>query len=402
MRVTARKLDGDLWEVALPRRKSAIKGKNGVRPRKTVHAADEAEAIRQGRELFAREYTMYMMGLTMNLADLAVYYIDHAEAEGTYSADTAQDYRNIVNRYVAPNFAMDADQVTALDIERLYAHLQDVGGRDGDGIGPNTIHKLNTVLRATYAFITRENPAIPNPMQAVELPARNHPEKRALTEREFAKVMDGLEAELSYEPTNPDGIKRRNALFGAYLDIYIGARVGEICAITRGDVRALEETIRLEHSMSERGGFHRKEPKTQSGKRTVALGGDPFDMLRRHYEWQASYLTDAQRDSDATPVCCTAEGGFIRPRDMSAIFKAFCAAVGVELRDGESFHILRHTHATSLLSNKVNPELVRERLGHSRIETTFGYSHVMSGEDAAAAEDYSDIVARARKAGGFR
>lgn len=400
MTISARHLGGDSWEVSLPRRKSAIKGKDGVRPRKTVHALDEADAIRQGEELFAREYTMYMMGTTMKLADLAVYFIDHNEAVGRYSAETAHDYRNIVNRYVAPNFSMDADQVTALDIERLYKHLQRAGGRNGEGIGPNTVHKLNTVLRATYEFITRENTAIPNPMPGVRLPARIHPEKRALTEREFARIMDGLEAELNHEPTNADGIKRRNALFGAWLDIYIGARVGEICAITRGDVRALEEAIRLDHSMSERGGFHRKEPKTKSGKRTVALGGDPFNMLRRHYEWQATYLTDAQRDSDATPVCCTAEGGFIRPSDMSSIFKAFCAAVGVELHGGESFHILRHTHATNLLSNKVNPELVRERLGHSRIETTFEYSHVMSGEDAAAAEDYSDIVARTRKAAG--
>jgi len=400
--VSARHIKGDTWEVALPKRRSAIKNKDGVRPRKLVHAGSEAEAIEIGEGLFEREYIAYKMGVTMNLADLAVYFIDHAEADGTYSADTANDYRNIVLRYVAPNFSKDVDQVTAIDIERLYSHLLSDGGRKGEGISPNTVHKLNTVLRAAYAFFVRENVTIANPMPSVELPSRVYAEKRSLTEREFVKVIDGLEAELSHVPNDADGIKRRNALFGAYLDIYMGARVGEVCAITRGDVRALEESIRLEHSMSEKGGLHRKEPKTNSGRRTVAPGGDPFAMLRKHYEWQATYLSDAQRDNDATPVCCTADGGFIRPSDMSSIFKAFCAAVGVELREGESFHILRHTHATSLLSNKVNPELVRERLGHSRIETTFGYSHVMPGEDAATADDYGEIVARARKAGEMR
>lgn len=400
--VSARHIAGDTWEVSLPKRKSAVKHKDGVRPRRNVHAANEAEAIEIGREIFEREYLAYKMGVTMDLADLTVYFIDHAEADGAYSAETASDYRNIALRYVAPYFAKDVDEVTAIDIECLYAFLLDQGGRSGAGISPNTVHKLNTVLRAAYAFFVREGVTVANPMQSVELPARTYPKKRAFTEREFAKVIDELEKALDEHPGDAKGIKRRNALFGAYLDVFIGARVGEISALTRGDVRALEESLRLEHSMSEKGGLHRKEPKTPSGRRTVAPGADPFNMLRKHYAWQASYLTDGQRDSDDTPVCCTARGGFIRPSDMSAIFKEFCASIGVELADGESFHVLRHTHATQLLSNRVNPKEVQSRLGHSRIETTFGYSHVMPGEDAATAADYSKIVERARKAGDLR
>lgn len=402
MRVTARHIAGDSWEVSLPRRKSAIKGKDGIRPRRTVHATDEADAIMQGEALFEREYAMYKMGVTMNLAELTLFFIDHAEADGTYSGETAQDYRNIIKRYVVPEFTLDADEVTASDIERLYGHLLAHGGRNGNGISPNTVHKLNTVLRASYAFITRENPAIANPMPTVELPARIHPDKRALTEREFVKVLEGLEKELSVEPVDDKGIKRRNMLFGAYMDIHMGARVGEICALTRGQIRAIEQAARVDHSMSEKGGLHRKEPKTPSGRRTIAIDDASWEMLRRHYEWQSTYLTDKQRDSDDTPVCCTADGAFIAPRDMSAAFKAFCKGVGVELADGESFHVLRHTHATQLLSNRVNPKEVQQRLGHSKIETTFAYSHVMPGEDAATAADYGQIVARARKAGDFR
>jgi len=403
MKVSARRLDDGKWEVSLPRRKSAVRGKSGFRPRHNVEAADKAEAIEKGREIFEREYVAYKMGVTMDLADLAVYFIDHAEADGTYTSETAQDYRNIVARYVTPTFAKDVDEVTAIDIERLYAHLLAEGGRDGDGINPNSIHKLNTVLRAAYAFLVREGVVPASPMQAVELPARSYPEKRALTEREFVKVLEGLEKELQLAPDDAEGVKRRNMLFGAYLDIHMGARVGEICAMTRGQIRAMEETIRLDHSMSEKGGLHRKEPKTPSGRRTVAIDAEPWEMLRRHYEWQASYLTDGQRDSDATPVCCTADGGFIAPSDMSAAFKEFCASVGVELADGESFHVLRHTHISHLLSSGINPMEVKQRAGHARVGTTLEqYGHVLPGEDAATAASFGEIKARARKAGGFR
>lgn len=403
MQVSAKHISGDTWQVSLKRRKSAVKGKDGLRPRHTVHATDEADAIRQGEELFAREYVFYKMGVSMKLADLVLFYIDHAEANGTYEdPETAKDYRNVVLRYLVPEFTLDADKVSAIDIERLYAHLLDNGGRNGEGIDPGSINKLNTVLRAAYAFITRENPDISNPMPTVVVPARKSPNKRALTDREFAKVLEGLEKELAINPADAKGITRRNMLFGVYLDAHIGARVGEICALTRGQIRPIAHAVCIDHSMSEKGGLRRKSPKTASGRRTIALDDESWGMLVKHYEWQATYLSDKQRDSDDTPICCKANGSFIAPSDMSAEFKRFCNGVGVELAKGESMHVLRHTHATQLLSNRVNPKEVQQRLGHSKIETTFGYSHVMPGEDAETAADYGKIVARVRKAGEFR
>jgi integrase len=294
------------------------------------------------------------------------------------------------------------DKATPADIECLYAHLLARGGNDGHGISPNTIHKLNTVLRGSYAFITRENPAIVNPMPSVELPSKVAPVKRVLTETEFSKVIDALERELCETPADNAGIERRNKLFGVYFGVHTGARVGEVCAITRGDVRVIDRAVRIEHSLTTFGGLHRKEPKTPSGRRTVTLDDEAWGMLREHYAWQASYLSDRQRDAGGTPVCCKADGSFIAPAAMSAAFKELCKGVGVELKRGESYHILRHTHATLLLSNGVNPKEVQQRMGHSRVETTFIYSHVLPGEDAAAAEKYGEIVAKTREAGGFR
>ena len=43
-----------------------------------------------------------------------------------------------------------------------------------------------------------------------------------------------------------------------------------------------------------------------------------------------------------------------------------------------TFHDLRHTHATILLSQKINPKIVQERLGHSSIILTLDtYSHLV-------------------------
>jgi integrase len=51
-----------------------------------------------------------------------------------------------------------------------------------------------------------------------------------------------------------------------------------------------------------------------------------------------------------------------------------------------TFHSLRHTCATLLLSKNVNPKIVQEMLGHATITQTMDtYSHVLPGMGDVAA-----------------
>ena len=54
---------------------------------------------------------------------------------------------------------------------------------------------------------------------------------------------------------------------------------------------------------------------------------------------------------------------------------------------GVRLHDARHTHATIMLSQGVNPKIVSERLGHSTVSMTLDlYSHVLPGLQEAAAQ----------------
>jgi integrase len=54
------------------------------------------------------------------------------------------------------------------------------------------------------------------------------------------------------------------------------------------------------------------------------------------------------------------------------------AKIAKRLGLNSKFHDLRHTHATMLLKQGINPKIVQERLGHSSISITMDiYSHVM-------------------------
>lgn len=65
-------------------------------------------------------------------------------------------------------------------------------------------------------------------------------------------------------------------------------------------------------------------------------------------------------------------------------FKPLLNAAG--LSDVFRIHDLRHTHATALLSNGVNPKVVQERLGHENVRTTLDlYGHCLPTSQREAA-----------------
>jgi integrase len=63
----------------------------------------------------------------------------------------------------------------------------------------------------------------------------------------------------------------------------------------------------------------------------------------------------------------------------------------------DSFHDIRHTHATILLKGGVHPKIVSERLGHANNGITLDtYNHVLSGLQKRMVARSSDLASRGR------
>lgn len=127
------------------------------------------------------------------------------------------------------------------------------------------------------------------------------------------------------------------------------------------------------------------EPKTDHGRRNVALDPETVAALRAHRKAQAAEkLALGPAYQDQGLVFCREDGAPIWPRTFSRRFELFAKAAGLpRIR----FHDLRHTHATLALAAGVHPKVVQERLGHATIAITLDtYSHAIPAlqEDAAA------------------
>jgi integrase len=80
------------------------------------------------------------------------------------------------------------------------------------------------------------------------------------------------------------------------------------------------------------------------------------------------------------------------PRNVTREFQAMLKATGVSR---VRFHDLRHTAATLLLAQGVDPRTIMETLGHSQISLTMNtYAHVLPTLQADAAAKLDAILTR--------
>ena len=111
-----------------------------------------------------------------------------------------------------------------------------------------------------------------------------------------------------------------------------------------------------------------------------------------------------------TPVCSDSDFGFHDPDNFSAWQRGYFVEHGLgrieEAEEGGrkrrryvgyDFHELRHTQATFLIGNGIDPKSVQERLGHEVSSMTMDvYAHMMGGNDREAA----DLMGKLLQTGG--
>lgn len=125
--------------------------------------------------------------------------------------------------------------------------------------------------------------------------------------------------------------------------------------------------------------WHLTRPKTEKGERILVLIPPMVDALR---EWQK-----VAPKSDHDLVWPRADG---RPQDEKADTAAWHAlqTEAKVSKNGEPYelHEARHTTATLLMEEGIDPEIIKAILGHVSIRTSRGYMHVKELAKRQAAE----------------
>jgi integrase len=179
---------------------------------------------------------------------------------------------------------------------------------------------------------------------------------------------------------------RLTVLLGAFA----GLRFGELGALTRGRVDLDAGTVAVTEAAIETTGGHRQigEPKTEKGRRVVALPPQIVTELRKHLDQYVS-------GEPAALVFVGPKGGPLRRANFHTVWAPAREAVGL----GEMhFHDLRHTGNTLAAATGASTAELMARMGHASARAALIYQHATEDRDQAIAMALGKMINASTKA----
>lgn len=277
---------------------------------------------------------------------------------------------------------VNARDMKPLDFIRFEDRLLMPKEEKGQGLCQNSVRNVHDFIRGAYKFFVKAGICELNPMYDVDKPRLEHHEAQALNIGDFRKLDMQLKALLKPSVLNKRSYRKALNAFAAWLALRTGMRCGEVCAVRPGEVFRAARYIHVGGNVVEETGKKPYRRDVTKGRKCRNIGVTQSDLATIDAFMELRRAFCGSLPSDAPLV--TADGGYCRATSVS---RAFTSLAGkVDMPQGFTFHDLRHTHATWLLTHGVDLKTVSERLGHADEATTLRiYAHVLPGRDAYAA-----------------
>jgi integrase len=249
-----------------------------------------------------------------------------------------------------------------------------------NGYSPRTVRYVHSILSSAFSQAVKWQMLVVNPCDVVNLPRQQKTEMKAFSPEQAKRFLDAAK-------DNKHGLIFAFALAS-------GMRPEEYLALKWSDIDFEKHTATVQRVLIWRkgGGWYFSEPKTAKSRRTLPLPESLLQDLRKHKIRQAEAMlrlgTEYERNNF---VFATNEGKPIRYGNLTKRY--FHKVLEKAELKGFRLYDLRHTMATLLLSEGVNPKIVSERLGHASIVLTLDtYSHVLPDMQKGATEKLEKLM----------
>lgn len=236
------------------------------------------------------------------------------------------------------------------DVESLLVGLE---------LGAASVSQVRTTLASMFAAAVNDGLIARSPLTATRVPRGERAPAKALTDEQAAAALEAA----------PDWFRA-----AVVLGLGAGLRQGEAAGLTVDRVDFLRRTVAVDRQLLSEpgaGGPAFGPPKSAAGFRTIPVDQWVCDELAAHLAAFGPGPSGAVVHRD----------GALRSRTtMMDTWRQTRTRAG--LADDVTFHALRHTFASTLLSAGVSIKAVSGWLGHSSAAITLStYAHVMPGDD---------------------
>ena len=302
--------------------------------------------------------------------------------KNTIREKSYDDYKGVIKNHILPRLGKyNINKLTPEIITNTWSAMIK------EGYSATLTKHCQARLSVALTSAVKRNILSRNPCQYATVPKVLPKEIHILEEKDYQEI-------LSYTKSNyPE-------YYGIiFIALQTGMRRGELCALQWRDIDLDLANIYVNRSVYEKGGKSiYQPPKTQSGKREIALVPEAVIFLRELKESMKNNAEIYGYDmNEQSHIFRQINGATIKTESITHAFKkivkqiAMSKVITTDLSKDEikiakdtvakavklHLHDLRHTHAGIMLKMGVHPKVVQERLGHSSISITMDiYSHI--------------------------
>ena len=355
--------------------------------KKTVETKNKTEAEKELALFIAEiETGQALSAKKMRFRDYSEFWINNY-AIPNLSPKTYERYRSMLKLRILPYLGnMYLDKIQPMQLMYLYQKLSNC-----TYIRKNIKHKLSnkTILEHHRLLHSMFQQAVYwqmiayNPASRVRPPKSQKPSINFYDDTQTIALIKALEGE---------ELKFRVVIL---LTVFTGLRRGEVLGLEWQDIDFNNSsiTVRQASQYVSSIGIYTKDPKTETSKRVISIPGNITKLLKQFKSKQLeSKLKAGNKWIDTNRLFVQWNGTPMHPDTITKWFKSF---LGRKNLSPITFHGLRHTHATLLISQGLDVRTVSNRLGHAQTSTTLNiYAHSFAKMDREASDKLDNLLYR--------
>ncbi len=293
--------------------------------------------------------------------------------------NTYESYERNVLKHIIPYLGnIKLENLKPLQLQQFYSKCLKEGRLNGKGgLSNKTVLYLHRIIHSALEQAVKWQMINKNVSYFVDPPK---PKKHKVETLDIEQVLQLLEA-----------AKESQIYIPVLLAVSTGMRRGEVLGLMWKDIDLEDESVKVRSLVPTKEGLQFVLPKSETSCRTISLPPSVITALKTNKKKQSKMqlrLGEGYQDNDL--VCCNPDGKPFNPGTFSHQFKNLLEENNLPLI---RFHDLRHSHASLLVKQGVQPKIISERLGHSTIGITMDiYSHVLQETDKQTAVQFDEVL----------